>query len=76
MQISAIHCRAQEAAQLALEASETLESRKKVAARAAKAWGKQAEFDELRDAKAKRREAAHETRMAAKALAETVEAEG
>ncbi len=70
MQISAIHCREQEAAQLELEASETLESRKLVAARAAKAWGKQAAYAESRDAKAIRRKAAHDARMAEKAMAE------
>lgn len=70
MQISATHCRDQEAAQLLLAASETLESRKKIAERAAKAWGKQAAFAELRDAKAIRRKAHHDERIAAKVLAD------
>ncbi len=73
MQISAVHCRTQEAAQRQLEASETLQSRKAMAARAAQAWGKQADFAEMRDAKTKRRQEAHDARMAEKAIAGSAE---
>jgi hypothetical protein len=42
VQLTAAHCRAQQAVQLALAEAEPLESRKKIALVAAAAWGKEA----------------------------------
>jgi hypothetical protein len=49
MQLSAAHCRAQQAVQLALAESEPLESRKKIALVAAAAWGAEAVEAENRE---------------------------
>jgi hypothetical protein len=42
MQLTALHCREQQAIQLALADSEALDTRKKIALVAAAAWGKEA----------------------------------
>lgn len=51
MQISAAHCREQEALQRAKSLSEPLESRRKIALNAAKAWAAEAVLAEHRVAK-------------------------
>ena len=50
MRVKAVTCREQEALQLALATSDPLESRRKVAAAAAKAWGIEAIQAERREA--------------------------
>ncbi len=50
MRVRSTICRAQEARQLELSVSDPLESRRKIAAAAAKAWGLEAEQAEKREA--------------------------